>query len=163
MSSILAHIQGGNVRRFDAGQVILEQGTRTGLLLFLIEGAVEVMKDGVRVATASQPGAVFGELAALLGGDHTATVRALEPTVVHAVENPRAFLESSPLVCLHVCELVARRLDLLNNYLVDVKQQFSGHDHLGMVDGVLDTLLHRQPSKRVRPGASGARQSEVPQ
>jgi CRP/FNR family cyclic AMP-dependent transcriptional regulator len=52
------------------------------------------------------------------------------------------------VVTLHICELLARRLDALNKYLVDVKQQFEGHDHLGMVDQVLETLMHRHPRPR---------------
>jgi hypothetical protein len=57
-----------------------------------------------------------------LDATRTATARALQPGVFHVVENPRAFLESSPLVCLHICEVVARRLDELNQYFVDVKR-----------------------------------------
>jgi hypothetical protein len=49
----------------------------------------------------------------------------------------------------------------LNRYLVDVKQQLAGDDHLGMVDGVLATLLHRQPPNRTRPRESTIRQGEV--
>jgi CRP/FNR family cyclic AMP-dependent transcriptional regulator len=160
MSSILELIQGGEVRQFETGQVIIDQGDRTNLLFFLIEGAVEVMKDGVSVATSSQPGAVFGELSALLGGNHTATVRALKPCSFRVVGNPREFLKASPIVCLHVCELVAGRLDALNKYLVDVKGQFEGHEHLGMVDDVLETLMHRNPVSRVRPSESQIRQTE---
>jgi CRP-like cAMP-binding protein len=155
-------IHSDDVRSFYAGEVIIEQGGRTNLLWFLVEGVVEVLKDDVRVATASQPGAVFGELSALLGGNHTATVRALEPCVFRVVENPRTFLESSPLVCLYICELVARRLDAVNQYLVDVKRQFAGNEHLGIVDEVLETLMHRHPPKRVRPSESTIRKNEPP-
>jgi len=45
MPSILEQIHGGEVRHFDAGQVVIEQGEKTNLLFFLIEGAVEVVKD----------------------------------------------------------------------------------------------------------------------
>jgi CRP/FNR family cyclic AMP-dependent transcriptional regulator len=162
MASILELIHDCEVRRFEAGQVVVEQGERTNLLFFLIEGAVEVLKDDVTVATVSQPGAVFGEISALLGGNHTATVRVLKPSAFHVVQNPRAFLEASPIICLHVCELVARRLDALNKYLVDVKQQFHGHEHLGMVDNVLETLMHRHPVQRIKPAESKIRQSEPP-
>jgi len=148
-------------RRFDSGETILEQGKCTGLLFFLIEGLVEVVKDGVQVARTSQPGATFGELSVLLGVDHTASVRALEPCQFYVVEDPRTLLETSPPVCLHVCELVARRLDAMNRYLVDVQQQLQGHDHLGLVDGVLSALLHRQPPKRVRPSESTIHHGEV--
>jgi hypothetical protein len=56
--------------------------------------------------------------------------------------------------------LVAGRLDALNKYLVDVKGQFEGHEHLGMVDNVLETLMHRHPVSRVRPSESQIRQIE---
>jgi hypothetical protein len=47
----------------------------------------------------------------------------------------------------------------LNQYLVDIKHQYEGHDHLDMVDEVLETLLnqqktevvHREDSKRDTP------------
>ena len=162
MSAILEAVQSHPIRRFAAGEIVIPQGTKTGLLFFLIEGAVEVVKDDVPVARAAEPGAIFGDLSALLGGDHSATVRAIEPCAFHVVENPREFLERSPLVCLHLCELLARRLDALNRYLVDIKGQFAGHDHLGMVDSVLETLLRRQARTRVRPSESTIRHGQLP-
>jgi CRP-like cAMP-binding protein len=113
------------------------------------------------VATTAEPGAVFGDLSALLGVPHTAEVRAVRASSFHFVTNPRTFLEQTPTACLHLCELLARRLDAVNKYLVDVKQQFAGHDHLGMVDGVLDTLMHRQPRRRVPPRESTLRDPEI--
>lgn len=163
MSKVLEFIRDREVRRFEAGQVVIQQGETTDCLYFLIEGAVEVMKDDVPVARAAQPGVVFGELAAMLGGSHTATVRATKPSAFHIVDNPREFFQSSPAACLHVCELLARRLDALNRYLVDVKHQFDGHDHIGMVDEVLEALLHRQPNQRVRPKESTIRDGQLPE
>jgi len=161
MSAILEALRDHPVSRFAAGETILEQGGRSGLLYVLIEGAVEVTKDDVSVATASEPGAIFGDLAALLGVPHTAAVRATRASSFHVVTNPRTFLQESPPVCLHLCELLARRLDAVNTYLVDVKQQFAGHDHLAMVDGVLDTLMHRQPRRRIAPSQSTLRDPEI--
>lgn len=161
MSAILAALREHPVKHFAAGEAVLVQGENTGLLYILISGAVEVVKDDVTVATAAEPGAVFGDLSALLGGPHTAGVRAVRASSFHVVPNPKAFLEQSPQVCLHLCELLARRLDAVNKYLIDVKQQFAGHDHLGMVDGVLDTLMHRQPRQRVAPRESTIRGPEV--
>ena len=161
MSAILAALRDQPVSHFAAGETILEQGDRTGLLYVLIEGAVEVTKDNVAVATASEPGAVFGDLAALLGVPHTAAVRAVSPSRFHVVTDPRVFLQENPPLCLHLCELLARRLDSVNKYLVDVKQQFAGHDHLAMVDGVLDTLMHRPPRARIAPRSSTIRDPEI--
>ena len=147
MSAILDLVKNHPVREFLTGEIILEQAEHTGLLYILLAGEVEVLRDGVRVAKAAEPGAVFGEMSALLGGHHTATVRALKTSSFALVENPRAFLEASPAASLHVAELLARRLEALNRYLIDVKEQYEGHDHLGMVDEVLEALMHRQPRR----------------
>ena len=161
MSPVLEALRDHPVRNFAPGEIVLEQGGRTGLLYVLIEGSVEVVKDGVNVATTSAPGAIFGDLAALLGVPHTAEVRATGASRLHIVDQPREFLQGSAPVCLHLCEMLARRLDAVNQYLVDVKRQFAGHDHLGMVDGVLDTLMHRPPRSRVAPRASTLRDPEL--
>jgi signal-transduction protein with cAMP-binding, CBS, and nucleotidyltransferase domain len=39
-----------------AGEVVLTAGSKTGELLFLRSGAVEVIKDGVIIASVSAPG-----------------------------------------------------------------------------------------------------------
>ena len=82
-------------------------------------------------------------MSTLLGDKATATVRALKPAVVSVIEKPREFMIENPAVSLYVAELLAKRLDALNKYLIDVKQQYEGHDHLGMVDEVLGALMHR--------------------
>src|SRR2546425_386179 len=130
MPSTLDLVRDQDQCRFETGEPILRQGETTNRLYFLIEGTVEVLKDNVRVASASEPGAVFGELSALLKIPHSATVRAVKPCSFYVVTDPLAFLKNSPPLCLLVCELLAQRLDALNKYLVDVKTQFAGHDHL---------------------------------
>jgi len=149
MFVILQQIAGHRVENFEMGDIVLEQGTTSGLLYVLVEGEVEVTRDNVRVAKASEPGGVFGEMSVLLGIPHTATIRALKPSSFAVIENPREFLASSPEVTLCVARLLATRLSAVNSYLVDVKQQYEGHDHIGMVEDVLDTLMHQQPR---RPG-----------
>ncbi|HEY5743122.1 MAG TPA: cyclic nucleotide-binding domain-containing protein [Terrimicrobiaceae bacterium] len=131
-------------RNFEAGETIITQDSTTGMLFFLIEGEVEIYKDDVPLAATSEPGAVFGEMSALLGTSHRASVRAVTSCLFYVVEDGRPFLESNPLVSMHVSEVLARRLDALNKYLVDVRQQFEGHDHISMVDEVLEVLMHRQ-------------------
>ena len=45
---------------------MLTAGSRTGQLFILRQGVVEVARDGLQIATVSEPGAVFGELALIL-------------------------------------------------------------------------------------------------
>ena len=148
MSPLLDFVATHSSRQFTAGGIVIDQGEQTGELLVLVSGEVEVLRDGVRVAKAREPGVVFGEMSALLGGPATATVRALTETVFSVIEQPREFLIAHPEVSLYVAELLARRLNALNKYLIDVKRQYEGHDHLGMVDEVLEALMHRP---RARP------------
>jgi len=140
-------LQGREVRRYDSGEIVIEQGSRTGLLFFLIEGTVEICRDGVPVSTASHPGVVFGEMSALLGCDHTATVRAMNPCAFYIVDNPGDFLESSPVICHDLCKLLAHRLDALNKHLVNVKKKSDGNDNLGVLIGSLEAILHHHPAR----------------
>lgn len=157
MSAVLDALRDQPMQQFAAGETVIGQGSCTGALYVLTEGSVEVVKDGIIVAKSAEAGAIFGDLAALLGVPHTAAVRTLTPSSFHVVADARAFLRDNPPLCLHLCELLARRLDSVNTYLVDVKKQFAGHDHLSMVDEMLDALMHRQPRPRVTPRASTLR------
>lgn len=150
MSGILDLIQNYQVRHFEAGEVILEQGVSGGIMLVLLEGSVEVLRDGIAVASTSEPGVVFGEMSTLLDQPHTATVRAKSRSSFAVIDNPRDFLRCYAQASYYVAELLARRLNALTRYLADVKRQYEGHDHIAMVDEVLETLMHRQPTKTAR-------------
>ena len=61
------------------------------------------------------------------------------------VDDPVAFLTEQPGAALAVLRTTASRLDGLTQYLVDVKRQFAdAAGHLGMVDAILDQLVHHQ-------------------
>jgi CRP-like cAMP-binding protein len=133
------------VRTLEAGEVLIEEGTRTGRFYVLEAGRVEVLKGELRVALFSHPGAVVGEMSTLLDQAHTATVRCLAPSRFRVAENPDAFLVNHPGACLAVARMLAQRLGSLTRYLVDLKAQFEDQkDHLGMVDEVLESLLYHQ-------------------
>ena len=145
MSDIMELLHGRELKKFAAGEEVIRQGGQTGCLFFLMEGAVEILRDGVPVATASERGVVFGEMSALLEVPHTATVRTIGPCTFCVVPDSLAFLESSPGVSHSVCVLLAQRLDALNKYLVDVKHKFEGDDRLDVVINSLQGLLHHHP------------------
>ena len=158
MASILDQIKEYPTCRFEAGETIVEQGATTGKLFFLVEGAVEIVKDGVRICVAREPGAVLGEMSVFLQAPHVASGRALEDTVFHVVDDARQAMKNNPALCFHVCGIMAGRLISLVEYLVDVKQQYTGQEQpLGMVEGALQSLLRRQPRTRVRPSESTIR------
>jgi CRP/FNR family cyclic AMP-dependent transcriptional regulator len=110
-----------------AREVVLIAGSKTGRLLFLRNGTVEVVKDGVQIASVNAPGSVFGELAVLLDQPHTADVRTLEPSEFY-VADASAILGSDPAVALYVATILARRLDAANRWLAAVKRQAQAGD-----------------------------------
>ena len=110
------------VVKHSASEVVLAAGSKTGRLLFLRSGAVEVIKDGVKIANVSAPGSVFGDQAVLPDQPHTADVRTLEQSEFYVADAP-AMLAGDPTVALYVAAILARRLDAANRWLVAVKRQ----------------------------------------
>src|SRR4051812_23258257 len=102
MSAILDLVKQHRSAQFAAGERVLEQGDQRGIMLVLLEGDVEILRDGIRVATAAEPGVIFGEMSALLGGPHTATVRARVRSSFAVIEKPREFLDNSAPASLYV-------------------------------------------------------------
>lgn len=140
------------VHSFAAGETLMAAGTTTGRLIFLREGEIAVVRDGVVITRIREPGAVFGEMSLLLGGPHTADVVATRASRCHVVEDAGAVLAASPELTAYVARILAHRLDAVTRYLVDVKQQFAqAGGHLGMVDEVLETVMTRHPRGMRRP------------
>jgi CRP-like cAMP-binding protein len=110
------------VATYQAGETVLAAASSTGRLLILKEGAVAVVKEGVEIAKVTEPGAVFGELSALLDQPHTADVRALEDSQFH-VANTASPLMQDPSALLHVAAVLARRVDCANRALLELKRQ----------------------------------------
>lgn len=138
----VADLPSENVR---AGEVLITEGSPAGRLLVLVSGSVVIEHDGVPFARIDSPGAVFGEMSAVLDRPATATVRAVEDVVLHVVDDPLAFLSDRPGAALAVLRTTASRLDGMTHYLVDVKRQFADQaGHLGLVDQILDVLVHHQ-------------------
>jgi CRP/FNR family transcriptional regulator, cyclic AMP receptor protein len=145
MQELLDHCRDCPRRTLEPGEILLREGERSGQMFVLIEGVIEVYRGEVEIALIDEPGAVFGEMAVLLDRPHTASVRADSAAEVHVVDDAEAFLAGHPLLTLPVARLLARRLDSVTTYLVDLKLQFHDReDHLGMVDEVLESLSHAQ-------------------
>jgi CRP/FNR family cyclic AMP-dependent transcriptional regulator len=145
MRTILSFCQGLLEKTFDRGEILLNEGEREEILYILIEGNIEVLKNDLQIRTVAEPGAIFGEISVLLDIPHSATVKALSPSRTYVVEHASEFLQSHTDIAYQVARLLAQRLNGITTYLVDMKNQFEDQkNHLGMVDEVLETLLHEQ-------------------
>jgi CRP/FNR family transcriptional regulator, cyclic AMP receptor protein len=106
---------------YQPGETVLAAGTKTGRLLILKKGAVTIRKNGSVIADVTEPGAVFGELSALLNQPHTADVRTLETSefrIAHA-----DLLVEDPVVLLYVAAILAQRLNLANETIIELKSE----------------------------------------
>lgn len=135
-------------------EVLIKQDELTDNIYFLAKGSVKVSKNGIEIATVSDKGAVFGEMSILLTTPHTAAVTCLQDSEFYVIKHPQQYLESHPQLIWHIAQILGMRLFNLNQYLVDVKRQYEGHDHLGMVDDVLDTLLNQHKTHLLQRGDS---------
>ncbi|MDU8943936.1 Crp/Fnr family transcriptional regulator [Ovoidimarina sediminis] len=143
------------VETFQTGDVLMEEDVVADRLYILIEGEATVRKGGTEVTRVREPGAVFGEISALLAVSTTAEVAAATPVKAYRVERAGEYLKNNPELALHTARILARRLVDATSYLTDMRRQFEGYtNHFGMVDQVLDTLMQQQerwPDVRPEP------------
>ena len=107
---------------YQAGETVIAEGSRTGRLLILGKGSVVIVKEDTEIAQVTEPGAVFGELSTLLDQPHTADVRALETSQFHVAE-AEALLAQDPIVLLYVAGVLAQRLNVANQAVIQLKKQ----------------------------------------
>lgn len=138
LNTVLDHLRDRPTVAFRPGEVLLESGKRSGKLFVLREGRVEVSSEGVVLGAIEAPGAVVGELAALLECPHIADVRAIVPTVCHVLE--ARILREDPALTLHVAVVLAQRLDMYTRQLVALRQAAGDGKTAKSLDQSLDQL-----------------------
>lgn len=139
------------VHTFDQGDIVLADGSTTGRLLFLIQGAVEVLKEDWHIARVSEPGAVFGDMAALRGQPHAADVVALRPSSFYVVPDAASFLRTEPLIALYVAAVQSGRLDAGNRHLIAARSRIAakGQRHrmcVAALEGIGSALCEAVPA-----------------
>jgi CRP/FNR family transcriptional regulator, cyclic AMP receptor protein len=110
------------VETYQAGEVVIADGSRTGRLLILKKGNVAVLKKEHEIAKVAEPGAVFGEVSVLLDQPHAADVRTLETSQFYVADATTLFARN-PIAVLYVATTLAKRLDGANHALVELKNQ----------------------------------------
>jgi 3-hydroxyacyl-CoA dehydrogenase, C-terminal domain/Cyclic nucleotide-binding domain len=113
------------IRHFDKGDIVLADGGTTGQLLFLAQGAVDVLKDDRHIARVTEPGAVFGDMAALRSRPHAADVIAVRSSSFFVVHDAVSFLKAEPVIALYVAAIQSGRLDAGNRHLVAARNQIA--------------------------------------
>ena len=136
-----------------AGEALVTEGGRTGSIWLLVSGSLQVLKGDILINTIDRPGAVFGEIAVLLGTGHSATVRAATPSRLRYAQDGEAFLHGNPEILFHVASGLAERLDIVTGYLADLRNQYVDAPGIAMVSDVLGRLVGH-PGTTPRTGSA---------
>jgi CRP/FNR family cyclic AMP-dependent transcriptional regulator len=153
MRAIFDHCAAMPITDVADGTVLLQEGETTGWVYVLAEGRLAVFRGETQIAACDEPGSVFGEMSILLGGPHTATVRAVGGARVYIIENGEAFFRDNPQLLWLIGTLLANRLNAATSYLADLMTQYAEHGtHLEMVGEVLEALLYDQ-ARDFHPGS----------
>jgi CRP-like cAMP-binding protein len=108
------------ILRFKKNSALCREGGAAGSMYILLRGKVSVSAKGRKVATISEAGEAFGELALFLDGHRTASVVAEEDTDVYEIKRrdlPR-FFEGHPALFHNIaCTLSKRIHDNIENIL----------------------------------------------
>jgi CRP/FNR family transcriptional regulator, cyclic AMP receptor protein len=139
---------------YQAGETVFAAGSKTGLLLILKDGAVAIIRDAVEIARVVEPGAVFGEMSALLDQPHTAEVRALKASRFH-VADAATFMQD-PISLLYMAHALARRLDVANQTLTQLKSQLREGDSPDMVGKTIEAIEGLLSASVASPAYSGS-------
>jgi CRP/FNR family transcriptional regulator, cyclic AMP receptor protein len=123
---------------YRAGETILSVGSKTAQLLFLKSGAVAILKDSVEIARVEQPGAVIGEISALLDQPHTADVRALKDSQFQVAD--AAMFSKDPIAVLYVARILASRLIAADEGLVELKKHVRTAQSPGVLNSMIETV-----------------------
>lgn len=147
-------------QRVAAGTVLIQEAERADRLYVLVDGAFDVVRAGVRIVQVREPGAFLGEISALLDTPATASVVAARDSSVRCIHPAAAAVRSDQALTLAIAQLLARRLQTVTAYLVDLQQQYAGTGtHLALMDQVLARLMELQPAA---PGETGSERPDVP-
>jgi len=69
------------IREYDPGDLILEEGKTDGWIFYLVSGKVTISKKGKQLVTLETTGDVFGEMGAINGTVRSASVHALDSAI----------------------------------------------------------------------------------
>jgi CRP/FNR family cyclic AMP-dependent transcriptional regulator len=142
------------IRTYYPGEFVFAARSKTGQLLILRNGVVAILKGGIEIAKVTEPGAVFGELSALLDQPHTADVLALEISQFY-VADAAALLAQDPIAVLYIAAVLARRLDRANQALIELKSQLEAgqpHSVIGKTVEKIEGLLSASGASLVYAG-----------
>jgi CRP/FNR family cyclic AMP-dependent transcriptional regulator len=126
-------LQLSKIRKYDAGEIIIEEGSLDCWIYFLVSGEVKIVKKDEDISILKRTGDVFGEMGIIDGSPRSASVRAISDTVCLATDASyidRLSGNEKTTFCFILyqifAEMLANRLRLTTEELIKVKEENKG-------------------------------------
>ena len=111
------------IKRFEAGKIVFNEGDTDTSVYILVEGNVEVLRGGERVAVIDVGDTFIGEISALTGQPRSASVRTTKPSTMLVVSHIEDLLAADSSWSLKLARTLARRLLKTNERLQRVEKR----------------------------------------
>ena len=112
------------IQHFAAGAQLIQQGDDAEHVFIIIEGHAEAFVDGQKVGDV-QKDEIFGAMAVFTREKRSASVIASEPCTVMVIPKDQflSLMQSNPRIAHSLIEGMARRIDLLNKEVTQLRLQ----------------------------------------
>jgi len=116
-----AYLINPDVEKYENGDVIIREGNKDIDFFKLDQGALNVMREGKKIAEIVEPGVYFGEMAALISEPRTASVVSNGRSKVTRYPGDKLseVIQDYPEVAKHLFEVTAGRLNDISKALAD--------------------------------------------
>ncbi len=95
------------ITEYEEDDVLIEEDSVGETVFVLYEGEVAVTQYYREIATINQPGAMLGEIAAVLGVPRTATITVTKPSRFFVIEDLLEFLSDNPIMAVVILKGMA--------------------------------------------------------
>ena len=112
-------------KRFKSGDVVFRQGDAPGAMYVVMEGSLDVIADGLRIATVDKAGSFVGEISFLLGKPRLADLVAQTDTKLLVISDMQAFMKDDPDRALAVARELARRLEAMDGEVLKLRRSLA--------------------------------------
>ncbi len=118
--SLPAYLLNPDLEDYREGDFIIREGNKDQDFFKLVRGAVSVVKGGKKIATITEPGEYFGEMAAFTDEARSASIVALGHATIKRYPGDKLneIVEKYPEVAKHLFTTLVQRLAKVNQILV---------------------------------------------
>jgi CRP/FNR family transcriptional regulator, cyclic AMP receptor protein len=121
-----------NIKKYSAGEVIIEEGSYDNWVYFLVSGNVSIIKNREEIDTLWHTGDIFGEMCVIDGKARSASIQAIDDVTCLATDvsfMDRLYNEDKVAFCSifyqMVAEVLASRLRETSDELVRTKEELA--------------------------------------